>query len=169
MLIPQTPVPGMAVRENTSKHGKIAKKENKKHVVVVEPDNEKKKSKLRSINSEKLVTYRHQIYSQKGLGCRQWLSSFLFVLFITDCKSRPCRATTRGTYSRDQSGPELPFTHKYSVGQVLGQGGFGVVYGGIRMEDGAPVAVKHVPRCKIEDWTEVGLVHSTKIIIFLYR
>jgi len=139
VLIPQPPVPGIAVRINASKHKEIANKENMKPaVVVVEHENEKKKTtKLRSINS-KVDTYRHPLYSQ------------------TDWRNKLCRTTTRSSYTRDQPGTELPFTRKYSVGSELGQGGFGVVYAGIRMEDGAPVAVKHVPRCKIVDWTEVN-------------
>ena len=160
VLIPQTPVPGMAVRVVASKHREIANKENKKPAVAVEHENEKKKTtKLRSINS-KVDTYRHHIYSQKGIRkmVQAGAEQFLFRLFIADWRSKLCRATSRSSYTRDQPGSELPFTRKYSVGPELGQGGFGVVYAGIRMEDGAPVAVKHVPRCKIVDWTEVGFL-----------
>jgi len=41
---------------------------------------------------------------------------------------------------------EPSFLGKYCIGKTLGKGGFGVVYGGRRKKDGAPIAVKHVPK-----------------------
>jgi len=55
----------------------------------------------------------------------------------------------RGIIKRSGNTPcsrEPPFAEKYSIGKRLGKGGFGVVYGGLRKEDGAHVAVKHVPK-----------------------
>jgi len=49
---------------------------------------------------------------------------------------------------RSRSSRELLFTQKYNIGERLGKGGFGVVYSGLRRSDGAPVAVKHVPKRK---------------------
>ncbi|XP_046405656.1 serine/threonine-protein kinase pim-1-like [Ischnura elegans] len=49
-----------------------------------------------------------------------------------------------------------PFERTYRVGNVLGKGGFGIVYAGIRIRDGLAVAIKQVSKNKIMDWTVVG-------------
>jgi hypothetical protein len=57
------------------------------------------------------------------------------------------------------------FERSYQVGPVLGKGGFGVVYAGIRISDGRHVALKHVAKAKI---TEYGQVSDKFIFLKTY-
>jgi len=44
----------------------------------------------------------------------------------------------------------------YKITGVLGKGGFGVVYSGIRIHDGLLVAIKEVPIGKVLEWSNLG-------------
>ena len=55
-----------------------------------------------------------------------------------------------------------PFGKAYKEGHVLGKGGFGIVYAGIRNRDGLQVAIKHIAKAKIKDWGQVS-----KILFYL--
>ncbi len=48
------------------------------------------------------------------------------------------------------------FHENYSLGAILGRGGFGTVYAAVRNSDGLAVAVKHVLRNRVQSWGKVS-------------
>ncbi|XP_032532912.1 serine/threonine-protein kinase pim-1-like isoform X1 [Chiroxiphia lanceolata] len=60
-----------------------------------------------------------------------------------------------------------PLQKRYRLGSLLGSGGFGRVYAGTRLADGAPVAIKAVPRDHIRRWGELpdGTLAPLEIVL----
>uniref|UniRef100_A0A672UNC6 non-specific serine/threonine protein kinase n=1 Tax=Strigops habroptila TaxID=2489341 RepID=A0A672UNC6_STRHB len=56
-----------------------------------------------------------------------------------------------------------PLERLYRVEPLLGRGGFGSIYSGVRLSDGAPVAIKRVARERISSWGERVSPSGTRI------
>ncbi|KAM7020675.1 serine/threonine-protein kinase pim-1-like [Acridotheres tristis] len=53
------------------------------------------------------------------------------------------------------TGAQVGLKERYRVGSLLGRGGFGSVWAATRLSDGAPVAIKRVPRNRVRHWGEL--------------
>lgn len=66
-------------------------------------------------------------------------------------------------YFSGKADPGEYFKRNYSVGQLLGSGGFGQVYSGIRRKDNLPVAIKKVYKNKVTEWGQVNILENALI------
>ncbi|KAL7636692.1 UNVERIFIED_CONTAM: hypothetical protein RMT77_012441 [Armadillidium vulgare] len=57
------------------------------------------------------------------------------------------------------------FDYQYRLGKVLGEGGFGRVYAGVRIRDNLPVAIKQVSRSRIPSLT---MLHGERVPLEIY-
>jgi len=83
----------------------------------------------------------------------------LAALGLFSCASKPKKSTPAAKAARKSRQPALPrvtfdreFLDKYTVEEVIGRGGFGVVYAGTRLEDNKPVAIKVARKDKALGW-----------------
>ena len=56
-----------------------------------------------------------------------------------------------------QKRPSRRFERLYKVHEVLGKGGFGTVYAGVRLRDGKSVAIKQIAKAKVTQTEMVSI------------
>merc|ERR1711971_923031 len=118
-------------------------------------------------------TSRQFCNNQGSSQCPSRISSNL----MFQDKNREMRAKAVKRFMINQQ-RKLNFEEAYRVGAVLGKGGFGIVYAGVRSKDKREVAIKHVARNKVEHWAnlngkrvplELKLLHSVQSVSGVIR
>ncbi|XP_041035494.1 serine/threonine-protein kinase pim-3-like [Carcharodon carcharias] len=94
--------------------------------------------------------------------------AMLYTKSGTVCSQTPAEESHPGPAVKKRKKRES-FKDLYSVGNKLGSGGFGTVYSAVRISDGAPVAVKHVPRKKVVNWGHLNDRHVPLEIILMWK
>merc|ERR1719242_74318 len=89
-----------------------------------------------------------------------------------------CNTCERDSSSKHVKHRKISFEDAYKVGDVLGKGGFGTVYAGVRVKDHREVAIKHVARNKVLEWAslngrrvplELKLLHSVQAVSGVFK
>lgn len=66
-------------------------------------------------------------------------------------------ASSNSTMLEKEKGKDKEGLEKsYTVDRVIGSGGFGTVYGGVRRRDNFPVAIKRITKDKVNEWGKIN-------------
>ncbi|KAF4071660.1 hypothetical protein AMELA_G00275890 [Ameiurus melas] len=65
--------------------------------------------------------------------------------------------------------PPAVFESRYTLGKLLGQGGFGSIFEGVRTEDGKEVAIKFVQKIKVKTMTIPGETQELPVEVALMK
>ncbi|RMB97244.1 hypothetical protein DUI87_26271 [Hirundo rustica rustica] len=91
-----------------------------------------------------------------------WSSEGTYLIILSPKKHKMCRFQPAFHYSYQfikytwsKGKAQHGLKEQYRVGSLLGRGGFGSVFAATRLSDGAPVAIKRVPRNRVRHWDQL--------------